>query len=158
MSELLFIEGGRVIDPASGVDGIRTLVIRGGEVAEVAERVERPRDARSIDARGLWVTPGFIDLHVHLREPGQEYKETIATGGGGGGGRRLHRRLRHAQHPAGERQRRGHRARARARRKAGLCRVYPVGAISKGSRGRSLPSTASSRPPAAWPSPTTGCP
>ena len=42
--------------------------------------MERPRDARAIDARGKWVTPGFVDLHVHLREPGQEYKETVATG------------------------------------------------------------------------------
>ncbi|HEX9242722.1 MAG TPA: dihydroorotase [Anaeromyxobacter sp.] len=80
MSDVLFIEGGRVIDPASGVDGVRTVVIRDGKVAEVAERVERPRDARALDARNRWVTPGFVDLHVHLREPGQEYKETIATG------------------------------------------------------------------------------
>ena len=76
----LFIEGGRVIDPAGGVDGVRTVVVRDGKIAEVAERVERPRDARAIDARGRWVTPGFIDLHVHLREPGQEYKETVETG------------------------------------------------------------------------------
>ncbi|HEX9052319.1 MAG TPA: dihydroorotase [Anaeromyxobacter sp.] len=80
MSEALFIEGGRVVDPASGVDGVRTVVVRDGKVAEVAERVERPRDARALDARGRWVTPGFVDLHVHLREPGQEYKETVATG------------------------------------------------------------------------------
>ncbi len=79
-SDTLFIEGGRVIDPASGTDGIRTVVVRGGKIAEVAERVERPRDARAVDARGRWVTPGFVDLHVHLREPGQEYKETVATG------------------------------------------------------------------------------
>ncbi len=80
MSETLFIEGGRVIDPASGTDGVRTVVVRDGRIAEVAERVERPRDARAVDARGRWVTPGFVDLHVHLREPGQEYKETVATG------------------------------------------------------------------------------
>ncbi len=80
MSETLFIEGGRVVDPASGLDGVRTVVVRDGKVAEVAERVERPRDARAIDARGKWVTPGLVDLHVHLREPGQEYKETVATG------------------------------------------------------------------------------
>ncbi len=67
MSELLFIEGGRVIDPAGGVDGVRTVVVRDGRIAEVAERVERPREARVLDARGRWVTPGFVDLHVHLR-------------------------------------------------------------------------------------------
>jgi dihydroorotase len=80
MSETIFIEGGRVIDPSNGVDAVRTVVLKDGAVAEVAEKVERPRDARAVDARGKWVTPGFIDLHVHLREPGQEYKETIATG------------------------------------------------------------------------------
>ncbi len=79
-SGTIFIEGGRVIDPASGVDAVRTVVIREGLVAEVAERVERPRDALTLDARGRWVTPGFVDLHVHLREPGHEYKETVATG------------------------------------------------------------------------------
>src|SRR6266542_3296326 len=80
MSDTIFIEGGRVIDPANGVDGVRTVVVRDGKVAEIAERLERPRDARAIDARGKWVTPGFVDLHVHLREPGQEYKETVETG------------------------------------------------------------------------------
>jgi dihydroorotase len=80
MADTIFIEGGRVIDPANGVDGVRTVVLRDGKVAEIGERLERPRDARAIDARGRWVTPGFVDLHVHLREPGQEYKETVETG------------------------------------------------------------------------------
>ncbi len=104
MSELLFIEGGRVIDPAGGVDGVRTVVLRDGVVAEVAERVERPRDARAIDARGRWVTPGFIDLHVHLREPGQEYKETIATGAAAAVAGGFTAVCCHAQHQAGQRQ------------------------------------------------------
>jgi dihydroorotase len=79
---LIFLQGGRVIDPAANVDGIRTVVIEDGRIAEVAERMEPPKGQKAevIDARGLWVTPGFIDLHVHLREPGQEYKETVASG------------------------------------------------------------------------------
>ena len=52
MAETLFIEGGRVIDPANRVDAVRTVVVRDGKIAEVAERVERPRDARTLDARG----------------------------------------------------------------------------------------------------------
>ena len=80
MSDGLFIVGGRVLDPASGTDGVRTVVVRDGKIAEVSERVDRPKDARAVDARGKWVTPGFVDLHVHLREPGQEYKETVASG------------------------------------------------------------------------------
>jgi len=78
--ETLFIEGGRVIDPSAGTDGVRTVVVRGGRIAEVSERVDKPRDARTLDARGRWVVPGFIDLHAHLREPGQEYKETVESG------------------------------------------------------------------------------
>jgi dihydroorotase len=79
-SGITIVQGGRVIDPASGVDGIRSVVIRDGKIAAVAERADAPAGARIVDARGKWVTPGFVDLHVHLREPGQEYKENVATG------------------------------------------------------------------------------
>ncbi|MDA1061380.1 MAG: amidohydrolase family protein, partial [Chloroflexi bacterium] len=77
----LAIHNGRVIDPALGRDGIADVVIVDGRIARVgpgegAAVVEADR----IDATGLVVAPGFVDLHVHLREPGFEYKETIATG------------------------------------------------------------------------------
>ena len=138
MTDLLFIEGGRVIDPASGTDGDRTVVIRDGVVAEVAERVERPRDARLIDARGRWVTPGFIDLHVHLREPGQEYKETVATGAGAAaaGGFTAVCAMPNTR-PVNDSAAVTELIRSRASA-AGLARVYPVGAISKGSSGEEL--------------------
>ena len=97
-----------------------------------------PADARAIDARGKWVTPGFIDLHVHLREPGQEYKETIATGARAAVGGRLHRRLRDAEHEAGQRQRVGDRARARPRRGGGA-RARPPGRRDlEGQKGEEL--------------------
>jgi dihydroorotase len=136
--ETIFIEGGRVIDPASGVDGVRTVVLRDGRVAEVAERVERPRDARLVDARGRWVTPGFLDLHVHLREPGQEYKETVETGaraavaGGFTGVCAMPNTT-----PVNDNASVTELVLARAAA-AGLARVYPVGAISKGSKGEEL--------------------
>ncbi|HEY3225651.1 MAG TPA: dihydroorotase, partial [Planctomycetota bacterium] len=72
MSSLL-IKGGRVIDPASGRDGTGDLWIIGGRIAKSGRKA-----ARTIDARGKWVVPGLIDIHVHLREPGLEAKETIA--------------------------------------------------------------------------------
>lgn len=77
----LLIRGGRLMDPAAKLDAIRDLLLRGGRVAEVAEagRIRGGAD-QTFDARGLIVAPGFIDLHVHLREPGQAYKETIAAG------------------------------------------------------------------------------
>ncbi len=74
------IRGGHLIDPAAGLDGLFDVLVRDGVIAEVAEHIET-NEAEVIDASGKYVMPGFIDLHVHLREPGLEYKETIATGG-----------------------------------------------------------------------------
>jgi dihydroorotase len=80
MRELL-ITGGQVIDPASGVDRALDLLLRDGRVTEIGELGKLHRSGVEIlKAKGLIVAPGFIDLHVHLREPGQQHKETIATG------------------------------------------------------------------------------
>lgn len=77
----LLIKGGHLIDPAAKTNATRDLLLRDGRVAEIAEpgKIRGGADEK-FDARGLIVAPGFIDLHVHLREPGQGYKETIATG------------------------------------------------------------------------------
>jgi len=80
-SHSLLIRGGRVIDPAAGVDALMDVLLGDGHVAEVAApNTIRAGAEEKFDARGLVVAPGFIDLHVHLREPGQSYKETIASG------------------------------------------------------------------------------
>jgi dihydroorotase len=79
--ESLLIQRGRVIDPASGVDGEMDVLLRDGRVAEVAPVGKlRGQAKRTLSAHGAIVAPGLIDLHVHLREPGQPHKETIATG------------------------------------------------------------------------------
>src|SRR5215472_5087736 len=77
----LLIKGGRLIDPTAKINAPMDVLLRDGHVAEVAppNKVKGSADEK-IDARGLIVAPGFIDLHVHLREPGQDYKESIATG------------------------------------------------------------------------------
>src|SRR5450432_2647880 len=77
----LLIRGGHLIDPAQNIDAPMDILLRDGNVIEVAEP-NKTRGAADdkFDARGLIVAPGFIDLHVHLREPGQSYKETVATG------------------------------------------------------------------------------
>ena len=138
MSDLLFIEGGRVIDPANGVDGIRTVVVRDRRVAEVAERVERPQGARAIDARGKWVTPGLIDLHAHLREPGQEYKETVATGAraAAAGGFTAVVAMPNTA-PPNDNASVTELVLARAAA-AAAARVYPAGCISRGQKGEEL--------------------
>jgi dihydroorotase len=77
----LLIQGGHLIDPAAKVDASMDVLLKDGRVAEVAppDKIRGKADD-TFDARGLIVAPGFIDIHVHLREPGQGYKETIATG------------------------------------------------------------------------------
>jgi len=77
----IHIRGGHVVDPAGGFDAELDVLVRDGRIAEVAPRSRLIGKAKeTIDARGLIVCPGFIDLHVHLREPGQSHKETIASG------------------------------------------------------------------------------
>ncbi|MCX6560335.1 MAG: dihydroorotase [Candidatus Aminicenantes bacterium] len=75
----LLVRGGRVVDPGTAVDGCRDVLIEDGRIVAVEPRIEAG-EALLIDASGLVVAPGFIDMHVHLREPGQEHKETIETG------------------------------------------------------------------------------
>jgi len=78
----LAILNGRLLDPAAGVDAAKDLLIKDGRVAEIAGtgKLKGKNGAEILDATGLVVAPGLIDIHVHLREPGQAYKETIATG------------------------------------------------------------------------------
>ncbi len=77
----LLIKGGRLIDPAARIDAPMDVLLRDGLIAEIAPPGKTRGTAyEKFDARGLVVAPGFIDLHVHLREPGQGYKETIASG------------------------------------------------------------------------------
>jgi len=72
------LQNGRIIDPVNKVDGQGDLWLRDGRI--VAPEAQAPEGARRFDLQGKWVVPGLIDMHVHLREPGEEYKETIASG------------------------------------------------------------------------------
>jgi len=80
---MLVFLGGRVIDPSRDYDSIADVVVEGNRILQIAagaaENISR-EEARIIDVNGCWVVPGLIDLHVHFREPGQEYKETIESG------------------------------------------------------------------------------
>lgn len=79
---VLVIRNGHLIDPGAGVDGPKDILLKDGRVAEIAGhgKLKQANGAETIDASGLVVAPGLIDIHVHLREPGQGYKETIKTG------------------------------------------------------------------------------
>lgn len=77
---LMVIKSGRIIDPSEGVDMVGDVLIEGGKVVRVEVEIASLEGAQVIDADGMVVSPGFIDLHCHLRDPGLEYKETIASG------------------------------------------------------------------------------
>lgn len=79
MSELL-IKGGRVIDPASGYDKSADVLIQEDHISEIRPHIRRRSGMEVIAAEGQWVLPGFIDMHAHFREPGEEFKETVRTG------------------------------------------------------------------------------
>ena len=135
MSNSWIIENGRIIDPASGRDEAGTLVVTNGCIAAAGEPV--PADTSRIDARGSWVVPGLTDMHTHLREPGEEYKEDILSGAraaaaGGFTGIACMPNTIPINDCAAVTQFILERARQAA------VRIYPVGAISRGSQGELL--------------------
>ncbi len=136
MSRLL-IKHGRVVDPSQRLDEGLNVLIVDGKVARIAERIE-DKEADIFDATGLVIAPGFVDVHVHLREPGFEYKETIATGTAAAvaGGFTSVCCMPNTQ-PVNDNAAVTEFIRARAA-EAGLAHVYPIGAVSKGLQGEEL--------------------
>jgi dihydroorotase len=136
----ILIAGGRVIDPANKRDAVLNLLIEDGRIAEVASPGAQPAPAadRVLDARGKVVCPGFVDLHVHLREPGREDMETIATGtrAAARGGFTSVCCMANTT-PVNDNQSVTDFIIDRARRD-GAVNVFPVGAISKGMQGEEL--------------------
>jgi dihydroorotase len=133
----LLIKWGRVIDPAQGRDEIADVLVDGGSVAAIGPNLP-DAGADVIDAKGLLVCPGFIDLHVHLREPGEEYKETIASGAAAAvaGGFTAVCAMPNTK-PVNDNASITRYVIEKSR-EAGLARVYPVGAITRGSCGEEL--------------------
>jgi dihydroorotase len=133
----LLIRGGRAIDPANGLDARRDVLLRDGVISEIGEHLEAA-DAEVLDASGAIVAPGFVDMHVHLREPGQTHKETIATGSAAavaGGFTSV------ACMPNTEPALDSPALIAEVLRLAavvGLARVYPIAAITRGRAGKEL--------------------
>jgi dihydroorotase len=141
MDELL-ISNGTVIDPAGGVNGRADVLVRGGVVAEVG-KCRAGSGARRIDAGGLLVVPGLIDIHVHFREPGDEEEETIASGAAAAvrGGFTTVCCMPNTK-PALDNEAQIEFV-IRESQRAGLARVLPVGAITKGREGKELAEIAS---------------
>lgn len=132
------IRGGRVVDPSQDIDRTLDVLIEDGVVTRLDEAIEASPGVEVTEAEGLVVTPGLLDIHIHLREPGFEYKETVRTGvlsaaGGGFTGvacmantNPVHDNRSVTEHILGEAARHP------------FARVYPIGAISKGLAGEEL--------------------
>ena len=135
----ILLKNGRVIDPANGIDQIRDVLIVDGRIRALGQPGSLAgQDGLVYDVTGKWVVPGLIDMHVHLREPGQEYKETIETGtrAAAAGGFTAVAAMPNTK-PVNDNQTVTVFILAKAA-EAGLARVYPVGAISSGSNGEHL--------------------
>jgi len=137
MPERIVIRGGRVIDPARSFDATADVLIEDGRIVAVEPGASAP-GAREIDARGLIVAPGFVDLHAHLRDPGFEYKEDIASGtlAAARGGFTTICAMPNTQPPMDTRATVEYVLRRAAT--TGLVRVLPIGAVTKGRAGEEL--------------------
>jgi dihydroorotase len=134
----ILIRGGRIIDPARGTDQVADLFIAAGKVQDSGRDLGRPDDAIVLEAAGKVVAPGLIDLHVHLREPGQEDLETVATGAmaAAAGGFSAVCAMPNTD-PVTDNQAAVGFIVSQAQR-AAKSRVYPIGAVSLGQRGQQL--------------------
>jgi dihydroorotase len=137
------IRGGKVIDPANRINGNYDLVIEGKKIVALVKpgskvKAGKTGKVKQIDATGCVVTPGFVDIHVHLREPGLEHKETIKTGTAAAvaGGFTALACMPNTD-PVNDSESVTGYILAKARDR-GKCKVYPIGAVTKGQKGESL--------------------
>lgn len=134
----LLLKGAHVVDPQVGLDGFRDVLIEDGKIAAVSEALEAPAGAEVVDAHDKYLVPGLVDMHVHFRDPGFEYKETIETGSaaavhGGFTDVATMPNTDPVTDTGAEVRYQIDRAHA-----AGLCHVRPIGAMTRGEKGESL--------------------
>lgn len=136
----LLLQNARIIDPVNNIDNIGDLFIENGKIKKIGKSasLDCPGNTKFFDLGGKWLVPGLIDMHVHLREPGEEYKETIASGtmSAAAGGFTAVACMPNTN-PVNDCQAITALILAKAK-EAGSARVYPVGAISKNSQGTEL--------------------
>lgn len=134
----ILIKNGRVVDPSLNLDEVTDVLIRKGTIDKIGSNLKAPASVEVFDATDLVVSPGFIDLHTHLREPGQEHKETIRTGTTAAvrGGYTAVCAMANTIPPNDERA--VTEMIVAESQRQGFCRVYPVGAVSKGLQGEAL--------------------
>jgi dihydroorotase len=138
MAESLLIQGGRIIDPSQGIDYKGSLLVTGGKIAWFGEGAPDASDYAVLQVDGLIVCPGFVDLHCHLRQPGQEEKETIATGTAAAArvGFTTVCCMPNTEPPLDNEATLNYVRTVAARE--GLIRVFPIGCVTRGRQGEEL--------------------
>lgn len=136
--ESICLRGGRVLDPASKTDARADVLVENGRISAIGPNLQVPPGVRTIDVGDAWVTPGLIDIHVHLREPGQEYKEDILSGttSAAVGGFTAVCCMPNTKPPNDNRA--VTELIIRRAQEVGKVRVYPIGAITQGLEGKAL--------------------
>jgi dihydroorotase len=134
----LLIKGGRVIDPSQNIDEVLDILVVEGKIKEMGKGLKSPDGGEIIDAKGFLVTPGLIDMHVHLRDPGLEYKEDIVTGtrAAAAGGFTSIACMPNTK-PVNDNKTVTSYIIAKAQAE-GAVNVFPIGAITQGSKGETL--------------------
>src|SRR5438128_10861211 len=134
----VLLSGGTLVDPSQNLNEVGDLLVADGEIAAAGRSIEAPDEAEVIDCTGLVVSPGFIDVHCHLREPGREDVETIASGAAAAaaGGFTAICAMPNTDPVCDNQAAVGFVVRQSMR--ARMARVYPIGAISVGQKGESL--------------------
>ncbi len=134
----LLLRGGRIVDPSTGRDEVGDVLLRDGQIADAGGRLGAPDGAIELDCSGAMVCPGFIDVHCHLREPGREDVETVATGAraAAAGGFTAVCAMPNTDPVTDNQAAVGFIARQAQR--ASAARVYPIGAVTVGQRGEAL--------------------
>ncbi len=137
MSSIL-IKGGKVVDPSQSLEDVCDVLIENGKVVKVEKNIPQTEASLTIDAGGLVVSPGFIDLHVHFRDPGQEWKEDIETGSQAAVAGGFTSVCCMANTDPVNDNPSVTRYIVEKARNVGLCDVFPIGAITKGLKGEEL--------------------
>src|SRR5512145_2664694 len=134
----LLIKGGRVIDPTQKIDEVLDVLVENGLIKQVGKGLSAPAGTATVDAAGCYVTPGLIDMHVHLRDPGLEYKEDIVSGtrAAVAGGFTSVCCMPNTK-PVIDNKAVASYIINKAKSE-GFCNVFPVGTITQGSKGESL--------------------
>ena len=134
----LLIKNGRIVDPIKGTDEILDLLVEYGKITEISKNIRKKSNSEILDASNLVVCPGFIDMHVHFREPGQEYKEDIQSGTSSAvaGGFTAVACMANTE-PVNDSSSITEKILNKTR-EVGSCKVYPIGAVSVGLKGEKI--------------------